>query len=214
MTELAAPQISSLMEALPGIAAVLRSPVASAMVDLVRAGAGIGEFRYSDATELLQFGVRRNLLEEREVEALLLEVEAAVGKPSPPVKAKPIPKPPAPVAPLTVAKPAVYGKAVAKPPVTPAKVVAKPPVKALAKPASKAAVAQVPTVAKKSSAKGKPAPVVAKKKASAPPPKHKGKVVAKPATSKVAKKAPPKKAPAKKAPAKVSKGKAAAKKRR
>ena len=43
MTELAAPQISSLMEALPGIAAVLRSPVATAMVDLARAGAGLKE---------------------------------------------------------------------------------------------------------------------------------------------------------------------------
>ncbi|HRP08102.1 MAG TPA: hypothetical protein PLL69_06390, partial [Gemmatimonadales bacterium] len=74
MTELAAPQISSLMEALPGIAAVLRSPVASAMVDLVRAGAGMGDFRIEDAEELFRFGIRRNLLDEQEADRVLEEV--------------------------------------------------------------------------------------------------------------------------------------------
>ena len=78
MTELAAPQISSLMEALPGIAAVLRSPVATAMVELVRAGAGLGEFHVDHAEELLRFGIRRNLIDEDEVERLLAEVREAV----------------------------------------------------------------------------------------------------------------------------------------
>lgn len=76
MTELAAPQITSLMEALPGIAAVLRSPVASALVDLIRAASGLGEFHIEDAEELLRFGVRRNLIDEEEVERLLAEVRA------------------------------------------------------------------------------------------------------------------------------------------
>ena len=78
MTELAAPQISSLMEALPGIAAVLRSPVASAMVDLVRSGAGLAEYRIADAEELLRFGIRRNLLDEEEAERVLAEVREAL----------------------------------------------------------------------------------------------------------------------------------------
>lgn len=77
MTELAAPQISSLMEALPGIAAVLRNPVAAAMVALARAGAGLEPFKVADAEELLRFGMRRNLLAEEEVERVLEEIRGA-----------------------------------------------------------------------------------------------------------------------------------------
>lgn len=110
MTELAAPQISSLMEALPGIAQVLRSPVASAMVDLVRSGAGLGEFKIEDAEELLRFGVRRNLLDEEEVERLLAEVrEATKGSRKAPVKAEPARK--AAAGKKAAAKPAAPTKA-------------------------------------------------------------------------------------------------------
>jgi len=70
MTELAAPQISSLMEALPGIAAVLRRPVANAIVALSRAAAGLAEFDGVHAEELLRFGVRRNLLTQDEVDVV------------------------------------------------------------------------------------------------------------------------------------------------
>lgn len=70
-------QISALLESLPGIASVLRSPVADAIVGLTRAGAGIGEFRIADANELTQFAVRRGLLGSDEAEELLAEVREA-----------------------------------------------------------------------------------------------------------------------------------------
>ncbi len=102
VTELAAPQISSLMEALPGIAAVLRNPVANAMVAMSRAAAGLEEFELTDAEELLHFGVRRNLLTPEEVDAVLIDLRAVVAlrppRPAPPPVKKPAkpegPKPP------------------------------------------------------------------------------------------------------------------------
>jgi hypothetical protein len=89
VTELAAPQISSLMEALPGIAAVLRSPVANAMVAVTRAAAGLEEFQLVHGEELLKFGVRRNLLTPEEVDKVLDELREVVSK-----------RPPKPVAPV------------------------------------------------------------------------------------------------------------------
>jgi hypothetical protein len=92
VTELAAPQISSLMEALPGIAAVLRSPVANAMVAVSRAAAGLEEFQLVHGEELLKFGVRRNLLTPEEVDKVLDELREVVSKrpakPAPPVLKK------------------------------------------------------------------------------------------------------------------------------
>jgi len=38
-------QVSAILETVPGIASVLRSPVADALVNMIRAGAGMGEFR-------------------------------------------------------------------------------------------------------------------------------------------------------------------------
>ena len=73
-------QISALLESLPGIASVLRSPVADAVVGLTRAGAGLGEFRISDANELAQFAVRRGLLGSDEADELLPEVREAAKK--------------------------------------------------------------------------------------------------------------------------------------
>ena len=89
MTELAAPQISSLMEALPGIAAVLRSPVANAMVAISRAAAGLEEFQLAHGEELLKFGVRRNLLTPEEVDKVLEELREVVSR----RPAKPVPPP-------------------------------------------------------------------------------------------------------------------------
>src|SRR5216117_2503724 len=60
--ELAGSQISSLLEALPGIASVLRSPVADALVRAIRAAAGVGEFTLDDAEELVRYAVRRGLI--------------------------------------------------------------------------------------------------------------------------------------------------------
>ncbi len=73
-------QISSLLESVPGIASVLRSPVADAIVNMVRAGAGLGTFDKGLAKELIQYAVRRGLLPATEGDELLAEVEATVGK--------------------------------------------------------------------------------------------------------------------------------------
>ena len=71
-------QISALLESLPGIASVLRSPVADAIVGMIRAGAGIGDFQESDAIELVEFGVRRGLLGSEEGEQVLADVREAM----------------------------------------------------------------------------------------------------------------------------------------
>lgn len=78
--ELAGSQISALLEAVPGIANVLRSPVADALVNLIRAGAGMAEFRFEDAQELVHYAVRRGLVGSDEGERLLQEVEAKLEK--------------------------------------------------------------------------------------------------------------------------------------
>ncbi|HWP36332.1 MAG TPA: hypothetical protein VNL18_02145, partial [Gemmatimonadales bacterium] len=75
--ELAGSQISALLEAVPGIASVLRNPVADAMVNMIRAGAGLGEFRIEDVEELVQYAIRRSLIGSDEGDRLLEEVRAA-----------------------------------------------------------------------------------------------------------------------------------------
>ena len=74
--ELGGSQISALLESVPGIASVLRSPVADAMVNMVRAGAGLEEFQISDARELVQYAVRRGLISGDEGDQLMQEVTA------------------------------------------------------------------------------------------------------------------------------------------
>ncbi|MGH7523322.1 MAG: hypothetical protein ACREK8_03360 [Gemmatimonadales bacterium] len=162
MTELAAPQISSLMEALPGIAAVLRSPVANAMVALSRSAADLEEFQFAHAEELLRFGVRRNLLTPEEVDKVLDELREVVSKrpakPAPPPVRK-IAKPEGPKVPhrpkgiqlKPSTKPPVTPYVAPKPPIAVTKPVkpAKPmkPIKAVKKPAPvKRAAATRPTV--------------------------------------------------------------------
>lgn len=78
MTELGGSQISSLMEVLPGIAQVLRSPVADAIVNLVRAACRFREFDLADAEELLRYAVRRNLMTADESERVLAEARESV----------------------------------------------------------------------------------------------------------------------------------------
>lgn len=80
MTELAGAPLSSLLETLPGIANVLRSPVADAIIGLTRAAARVGEFRIQDAEELVRYGIRRSLLGAEEGERLLAEVKASEQK--------------------------------------------------------------------------------------------------------------------------------------
>lgn len=77
-TELGGTQISSLMEVLPGIAQVLRSPVADAIVNLIKAGTRVREFDIADADEMLKFAVRRNLMSADESERVLAEARAIV----------------------------------------------------------------------------------------------------------------------------------------
>lgn len=80
MSELGGSQISTLLETLPGIANVLRSPVADALVSTIRAAARIGEFQVADAEELVRYAVRRGLLGAEEGERVLAEVQEAYRK--------------------------------------------------------------------------------------------------------------------------------------
>jgi len=73
-------QVTSLMEALPGIASVLRNPVADAFVGLIRAGARLGDFKVADAEEILRYAVRRTLMTQDETERVLAEVREATEK--------------------------------------------------------------------------------------------------------------------------------------
>src|SRR2546429_2254502 len=86
--ELGGSQISSLLEALPGIASVLRSPVADALVKAIRGAAGLGEFTVDDAEELIRYAVRRGLIGPEEGDRVLSDIQGAL-------KRKP-PRPPHP----------------------------------------------------------------------------------------------------------------------
>lgn len=74
--ELGGSQISALLESVPGIANVLRSPVADALMGMIRAGAGVGEFKLEHAKELVQYAVRRGLIQSSEGDEVLAEVHA------------------------------------------------------------------------------------------------------------------------------------------
>jgi hypothetical protein len=76
-TELSSGAISSILESVPGIAHVLRSPVADAMVNLSRAAAGVGPFRVQDAHELIRYAVRRGLIGSDEGDRVAAEIDGA-----------------------------------------------------------------------------------------------------------------------------------------
>jgi hypothetical protein len=76
--ELGGSQISSLLESLPGIASVLRSPVADALVRAIRGAAGVGEFGPEDAEELVRYAVRRGLIGADEGDRVLADVLEAL----------------------------------------------------------------------------------------------------------------------------------------
>jgi outer membrane biosynthesis protein TonB len=116
-TELGGTQITSLMEVLPGIAQVLRSPVADAIVNLIRAACRVREFDLADADEMLNYAVRRNLMAAEERERVLAEARAIVQKRAERAAERDKPKKP-----VAVAKP----KPKAKPAVKPAKPVHHP----------------------------------------------------------------------------------------
>ena len=77
VSELGGSQISTLLETLPGIANVLRSPVADALGNVIRAAARLTEFSVADADELIKYATRRGLLGQDEGDRLLAEVHAA-----------------------------------------------------------------------------------------------------------------------------------------
>jgi len=77
VSELGGAQISTLLESLPGIATVLRSPVADALVNVIRAAARLSEFDIADADELVKYATRRGLLAEDEGERLMSDLQAA-----------------------------------------------------------------------------------------------------------------------------------------
>src|SRR5919107_1766064 len=77
VSELGGSQISTLLETLPGIANVLRSPVADALGNVIRAGARLVDFHVQDAEELVRYATRRGLLGQEEGDRLLAEVHAA-----------------------------------------------------------------------------------------------------------------------------------------
>lgn len=76
-SELGASQISTLLETLPGIANVLRSPVADALLNIIRAAARVGDFQLADAEELIKYATRRGLVGQEEGDRVLIEVREA-----------------------------------------------------------------------------------------------------------------------------------------
>jgi hypothetical protein len=80
VSELGGSQISTLLETLPGIANVLRSPVADALSSVIRAAARVTEFEVADAEELVRYATRRGLLGMEEGDRILAEVHAAQQK--------------------------------------------------------------------------------------------------------------------------------------
>jgi len=91
VSELGGAQISTLLESLPGIATVLRSPVADALVNVIRAGARLAEFDIADADELVKYATRRGLLAEDEGERLMTDLQAAHQKKLDRIAARPKP---------------------------------------------------------------------------------------------------------------------------
>src|SRR5688500_898051 len=70
----------TLLEKLPGIANVLRSPVADALNNVIRAAARLSDFNVADAEELVRYATRRSLMGQDEGDRLLAEIHAAQQK--------------------------------------------------------------------------------------------------------------------------------------
>ncbi len=79
-SELGGSQILTLLETLPGIANVLRSPVADALNNVIRAAARLAEFNVADAEELIRYATRRSLMAQDEGDRLLAEIHEAQQK--------------------------------------------------------------------------------------------------------------------------------------
>ncbi len=79
-SELGSSQISTLLETLPGIANVLRSPIADALSHVIRAAARLEEFRLADAEELTRYAVRRSIMAADEADRIVADVQQAQQK--------------------------------------------------------------------------------------------------------------------------------------
>jgi len=79
-SELGGSQILTLLETLPGIANVLRSPVADALNNVIRAAARLSDFNVADAEELVRYATRRSLMGQEEGDRLLAEIHVAQQK--------------------------------------------------------------------------------------------------------------------------------------
>ncbi len=116
VSELGGAQISTLLESLPGIATVLRSPVADALVNVIRAAARLSEFDIADADELVKYATRRGLLAEDEGDRLMTDLKAAHQKKLDRIAARPkagkgkSPTKPKPKAKAKPAKPKAHPK--------------------------------------------------------------------------------------------------------
>ena len=176
--ELGGSQISALLESVPGIARVLRSPVADAIVNMIRAGADLEPFNRTDADELLQFAIRRGLISTVEADQVQGEIKGIGGRKRPSKttvkKSYPMAKK---MSPFRKAVPAAAAKVAA------AKVAA---AKAAPKPAPKAAVKKTAAPPTKS----KPAAKKSAPKAVKKPVKKLVKKAAKKSTKKTTKKTP------------------------
>ena len=161
MTDLAGTQISNLLETLPGIAQVLRSPVADAFVNVIRAATGEGPFNFADADEILKYAVRRNLMAVEESERILAEARQAASVQAAAARARPV-KVVAAKPPAAARKPSHAAKPAKTRPV--AKKVARKPVKKVVRKAAKPARKPAP---KKTPRKPAVAKKVAVKKAAA-----------------------------------------------
>ncbi len=137
-------QLSSLLETVPGLAGVLRSPVADAIVNMVLAGAGLRDFDYHEAEELIQYATRRGLIPTAEGASLLEEIKVASRKNRSKTKASKKTTAKKTVEPKGAAKKAAPKKATAK------KAVSK---KAVAKKVTPKKAVAKKTAAKKSKAK-------------------------------------------------------------
>lgn len=74
--DLGGSQISALLESVPGIRNVLRSPVADALVNTIRSAVGLRPFAFADAEELVQYAVRRGLINQSEGDQVIEDVRA------------------------------------------------------------------------------------------------------------------------------------------
>lgn len=135
--DLGGSQISALLESVPGIRNVLRSPVADALVNTIRAAVGLRPFAAADAEELIQYAVRRGLINQTEGDQVLEDVRGTgLGKTRAARPGKSASRKPAPPKPPAFKKPA-FKKPAAKKPVAKTQVRAKTSAKAKAKPVAR-----------------------------------------------------------------------------